>query len=358
MMRRRVTCIQKRSQPAVFTLAISLCLILALIFNVSIVRAAELQNRSVQLSTAVPSVVATHSFGFIYQTIGLLGSIDFEYCDNSPILTETCTAPPGLDVTSANLDSQSGNEGFSIDAVDTTANKIVISRIPSQASALTPSTYVFSNIMNPSTPGQTVFVRISSYASTNGSGSIIDSGAVAFVIATRFTVGAYVPPFLQLCVGITVTPNCSSISGDTVDLGVLSAIHANAGQSQFATGTNSPTGYMIYSLGTTMTSGNNIIPALTFPSSSFPGSGQFGINLRANLSPPIGEDPVGTGVASPTPNYNIPNRFMFADGDSIVTAPQPSDYNRMTVSYLVNVPSSQPVGVYSTTITYLAVAQF
>jgi hypothetical protein len=30
----------------------------------------------------------------------------------------------------------------------------------------------------------------------------------------------------------------------------------------------------------------------------------------------------------------------------------------MTVSYLVNVPSNQPPGVYATTITYVATVQF
>ena len=343
---------------------LTICLIFPILifsfwlFYAHFAEAAELQDRSISLSTAVPSATAIHSFGFTYQSSGLLGSIVFEYCDNSPLFDQPCTAPAGLDVSAANLDSQSGNDGFLIDPTDTTANKLVISRVPAAASAVTPSAYSFSNITNPSAAGQTVFVRISSYASDGGSGGVIDSGAVAFVTASRFTIGAFVPPFLRLCVGLSVSPDCSSISGDSIDLGTLSARRANAGQSQFAAGSNSPSGYNIFSLGTTMTSGNNVIPALNAPAANFPGSGQFGINLRANLSPAVGQDPVGLGTATPTANYDTPNRFMYADGDTVATVPIPSNYNQMTVSYLVNVPASQPPGVYSTTITYLAVAQF
>lgn len=332
-------------------------LVAGLIADIQVAKAAELSNRSVIISSATPSAVTNETFQFFVANIYILGSIVFEYCSNSPLLNLSCTAPTGLDVSGANLVNQSGNGGFSIDNADTTANQMVISRIALNT-AIINSSYTFSNIINPSTAGATFYVRITTYSSTDGSGNYVDNGSVAFATEAIFSANAFVPPFIQICVGLTVAPNCSSFSGDTVDLGILSPIHANAGQSQFASGTNSETGYAVYSLGTTMTSGNNIIPALTFPSTSFPGTGQFGINLRANLSPPIGQDPVGTGTAIPTANYNTPNRFVFNNGDQIATATIPSDYNRMTVSYLVNVPSNQFPGVYSTTVTYLAVAQF
>jgi hypothetical protein len=107
-----------------------------------------------------------------------------------------------------------------------------------------------------------------------------------------------------------------------------------------------------------MTSGNNIIPSLPLPTASLPGTGQFGINLRANLIPTVGQDPVGLGTGSPSANYDIPNRYTFNDGDNISSSALTSDYNRMTVSYLVNVPKGQAPGIYSTTMTYVATVQF
>jgi hypothetical protein len=316
-----------------------------------------LTQRSVTLSSATPSAVTSHNFQFTVPSTANIGSLVFEYCSNSPLFVFACTPPAGLNVSSANLVSQSGNAGFSLDNAETTANKIVLSR-PSSAGAMIPSGYLFDNITNPSSAGQTIYVRLSTYPTLNGSGSYTDNGAVAFANESIFNVGAYVPPFLKLCVGITVAPDCSAFTGDSIDLGDLSSTQARAGQSQFATATNDPSGYVIFALGTTMTSGNNTIPALSGPAPSFPGTGQFGINLRANLIPAIGQDPVGFGTGVPAANYNIPNQFVYNDGDTIASSPLTTDYNRMTVSYVVNVPNKQAAGIYATTITYVATVSF
>lgn len=314
-------------------------------------------NRSVTPSSGVPSATADYLFKFTLPSTNTVGSIVFEYCADSPLIFDPCTPPAGLDVTAATLASQSGNTGFSIDSADSTANVIVLSRPPA-AGNLTPNTYKFTGITNPSTPGQSVFVRMWTHAAADGSGPKQDGGASAFAVQSVFNVGAFVPPFVQICVGISVAPDCTSASGDSIDLGTLSASRASAGQSQFATATNDPNGYVVFSLGQTMTSGNNIIPSLSLPAASFPGTGQFGINLRANLIPTVGQDPVGLGTGLPAANYSIPNRFLFNDGDSITSSSLPSDYNRMTVSYVVNIPSNQAPGIYATTITYLATVQF
>lgn len=345
----------RASAKSAALLFVILSLVIVNISNLSY--AFDFEPRSVVISTGVPSAVAEHDFSLTPARSDDIGSLVFEYCSNTPIIYVACIAPAGLDLSSASLISQSGNTGFSIDTVDSTVNKIVLSRTASPA-IITASTYNFANITNPSTPGESVFVRIASFGSNDGSGAFIDKGAVAFAVQNTFIVNTYVPPFVRLCVGITVAPDCSSFIGDSIDLGILSSTHANFGNSQFATGTNDPSGYNVYALGTTMTSGNNIITALPAPTASIPGAQQFGINLRANLNPVTGQDPVGLGTGIPSPNYNIQNRFIFNDGDNIASSTLPSDYNRMTVSYLVNVPKSQIPGVYSTTITYLAVVQF
>jgi hypothetical protein len=326
-------------------------------FNASSVNAQQFGARSITLSTPLPSAVATHNFSLFVPDTSITGSLVFEYCDNSAVFGTACNVPTGLNVSSALVSSQTGNTGFSVDNADTTANKLVLSRAP-LASAVITSTYAFSNITNPSTAGSIVYVRIASYASNDSSGSYTDNGAVAFVVPIAFNVAAFVPPFLRLCVGLSVATDCSSASGDSLDLGDLSANHANAGQSQFSTGTNSPSGYGVYILGTTMTSGNDAISALASPTPSFPGNNQFGINLRANSNPPNGQDSDGVGIATPAANYNIPNQYTFNSGDSIASSLLPSDYNRMTVSYLANVSHNQNLGIYSTTLTYVAIAQF
>ncbi|HET7529074.1 MAG TPA: hypothetical protein VFJ84_02500 [Candidatus Saccharimonadales bacterium] len=314
-------------------------------------------DRSIVLSSNLPSASASHDFKFTIPSTADIGSIKFEYCSNSPSFYKTCTVPAGLDVSAASLLSQSGNPGFTVNSALSTPNQIIIHRTAAPG-LMVPSEYVFGGITNPSTPGESVFVKISTHTAEDASDANIDTGAVAFAVQSIFNVNAYVPPFLQMCVGVTVAPNCSSMSGDSVDLGLLLSTRPGKGQSQFAIATNDPNGYVVYAMGTTLTSGSNIIPALPTPTTSIPGTGQFGINLRANLNPVIGQNPVGIGTGAPAPAYNIPNRFTYIDGDSITTSILPSDYNRMTVSYMANVPKTQPPGIYSTTITYVATVQF
>jgi hypothetical protein len=332
--------------------------ILLLVITVSRPAAAiTITNRSITLGSYTPSAVTNENFQFTLPTTADVGSIVLEYCSNSPSFYLSCVAPTGLDVSAATLTTQSGNVGFSIDTADGNANHLVLSR-PVTPGTVLPNQYIFNNITSPSTPGETVFVKISTHDTTDGSGPNQDTGAVAFAVQSIFNVNAFVPPFLQMCVGVTVAPDCSSTVGDSVDLGILSSTVANKGKSQFAVATNDITGYVVFVLGPTLTSGSNIIPALPSPAASFPGTGQFGINLRANLIPPVGQDPVGIGTGIPAANYNIPNRFTYNDGDSITTSTLPSDYNRMTVSYLVNVPKKQSPGIYSSTFTYVATVEF
>jgi hypothetical protein len=286
-----------------------------------------------------------------------VGSIVFEYCGNSPLFDVSCIPPAGLSLSAAVLAQQAGNTGFSIDNIDSTASRLVISR-PAAAAVAVPSSYTFTNVTNSSGSNQATYVRISTYASTQGTGSFIDNGAVAFSTITNFAVGAFVPPFLDLCVGVTVAGDCSQTAGDSLDLGILSPQATRFATSQYAASTNDGTGCIVYLLGTTMTSGNNIIPAMSNQPANLPGTSQFGVNLRQNTNPAVGADPSGAGTSVPSAGYDAPDFFNFVPGSQLSSSPASTDYNRMTVSYVTNVSAGQPPGVYSTTLTYLASAQF
>lgn len=318
--------------------------------------AGDLTDRRVVVGTSRPSAVTTHTFDLVLATAGTLGSIEFEYCVNSPFVGQPCTAPTGLDASAAVLTSQSGATGFSIHAIST-ANRLVLTRVPG-ASAPIPLQYVFGTVINPSQTLQTVFVRLSTFASDDATGSRIDVGSVAFSTSGSFSTNGFVPPFLTFCVGVTVAANCSSTSGNYINLGVLRSSQANTGTSQMSTATNDVTGYVLTIAGTTMTSGTNIISPLAVPTLSAPGNSQFGINLRDNSSPEVGLDPIGVGTGGPTVDYANANIFKFAEGDIIASSPLPTESNILTVSYLVNVNSGQPPGVYVTTLTYIATVQF
>lgn len=341
----------------VTALAIIFIYVVGLISFPSSVDAATLTNRLIQVGSAQPSTTTSYDLRFDIASTSPLGSIVFLFCDNSPVQGRPCGAPPGMNVAAASLALQSGNTGFSIDAGNTTANQIVLTR-PVAAGLAVPSEYKFTNVTNPGAPSHTEFVRISTYASVDGSGAQTDDGSVAFATVLPFNVAARIPPFLIFCVAISVATDCSSTIGDSINLGILSSAGPSSGQSQFSTATNDASGYSVFVLGTTMTSGNNVLPPLGSPLPSLAGTSQFGINLRANTSPGIGADPSGPGTGFPTVNYGFPNFYVFNSGDSVATSTLNSDFTRMTVSYLVNVAKNQPPGIYATTLTYVATASF
>lgn len=314
-------------------------------------------DRSVTTSTSIPSASASYTFQLTYPSTSNVGSLVFAFCNNNAIIDQPCNAPPGLNLSSVVLSGQTGNTGFSINAVASTANKIVLTR-PAAAGLTVPSTYSFSGAINPSEINHTVYVRISSYPTADGTGPYSDNGSVAFSTTSQFSVNVQVPPFLQLCVAVVVAPDCSSSAGNSIDLGILSSQTTRFATTELAAGTNSATGYSLFVMGTTMTSGNNSIAAINPAGSSQIGNSQFGINLRANSNPPVGQEPSGGGTGTPQAGYDTPNQFKLQSGDMIAASSLPSDYNKLTVSYVVNVSPTQPAGTYSTTLSYLATAQF
>ena len=344
----------KRHRSKALLLLATALLLLQLIFYLP-AQAASLTNRSVLLGNVKASANTNHKFQFDIATAGSLGSIAFEYCE-SPLFDVPCTAPSGINAAGATILSQSGETGFSIHP-NTISNRIVITRPIALASSGTVS-YDFGNIVNPDTPNHTTYVRITTYSNIDATGVYVDYGVTAFSITPSLGVNVFVPPYLTFCAGVTVGLNCQSSSGFTIDLGDFSSSKTSFATTQFAGATNDNTGYNVSVLGTTLTSGNNTIARLASQDQSRSGTAQFGINLRNNSSPNVGHNREGSGTLTATSPYNSPNMFKFDPGEVISASATATEFNRMTVSYIINIKSGQALGVYSTTLTYLAVASF
>jgi hypothetical protein len=317
-----------------------------------------LTPRSVEVSSSIPSAVANENFEFQYVSPDAVGSVVLQYCSNSPLFDDPCDAPVGLSASDAGLVDQNGNTGFSIDETDSTPSEIVLSRPAAVPNTAVVSNYQFWNITNPSATNQTVYVRMTTFSSSDGTGSYIDRGAVAFSTTSNLEVGAFVPPFINICVGVTVAQDCSQSQGTSLDMGDLSPRKTGTATSQYAVATNDQAGNSVYVLGTTMTSGNNIIESLNKQTGSETGESEFGLNLMKNSNPNIGDDPAGAGTSIPATGYNTPNLFNFVPGSEISNSDFSTQYNKMTVSYIANVSNDQPAGVYTTTLIYLASGQF
>lgn len=130
-----------------------------------------------------------------------------------------------------------------------------------------------------------------------------------------------------------------------------------------AASTNAGSGYSITVNGPTLTSGSNTILPMNVAATSTHGVSQFGLNLRANTTTTPGF-PFGTDVApvsnttnyraKPLAGYDTAETFKYIDGDPVADSSDggtlgATDAQIYTVSYIANVPGSQPAGTYSTT---------
>lgn len=331
-------------------------LVFAAILVVSVpVSAAQLVDRSLTLSSSEPGGTATHKFDFEIPTTGNVGSIAFQYCTTA---SGTCTTPTDLDTTGATLAAQTGATSFTI---ENSANGTpYITRTAASVTSGTAVSYTLGTITNPSTTNTTFYVRISTYASTDTSGSAVDAGVVASSTANQINISASVDETLVFCTGTSgiTTSSCSGATGTDVDLGSLTPSTTGTGVSQFGVSTNASSGYAVTIAGTTLTSGANTIDALAAQTASTQGSEQFGLNLRANTTPSFGTDPDGAGTAAPTANYNTVDSFRFVTGDTIASSAAADDFRRFHAAYLANVAGSTPAGTYTTTMTFVATATF
>jgi hypothetical protein len=339
----------------------ALVFLLLFVFSFLIVpvKAEKMVQKRITIGSSFPSVNTTHSYIFTTTKANTIGSIQFQYCSNSPLVDDPCIAPVGLNVMSAGIANQSGITGFSVSGASN-ASTLILTRTPEIDAGTTAASFVFSNIINPSISNSANYVRIFVYDDISATGNIVDSGAVAFVIEDQYTVDAFVPPYITFCKGVTVSLNCDSSSGSFIDFGEFNPSATSAVTTQMSAATNDPLGYTITLNGQTMYSGSNIIPQLGIQTESQTGQSQFGLNLRANTVPSVGSDlQVGNqGNGVPSAAYNIPNRYRFNNGDVVAGSSVSTGFSKYTVSYIVNISPDQKAGIYATTLTYTALVNF
>jgi hypothetical protein len=361
--------------------------ILLSVFSTNLVSATgQITSRSLTLIGTAPTVggsepgaTVDHLFAFTLPNVGggNVGSILFQYCT---LAIGTCVTPQNLSTTSTTLGTQTGATGFTLN--NTTNGSPYLTRTASAIAASTAVTYELDSVINPNvtaTPNYTFYVRISSYLSTNTTGSEIDEGNVAAATAIQIVLTGIMPESLVFCTGGTIgttsgVPDCTTATSGAVSFDQLfSPTAAATATSQMAASTNAGSGYNITVNGPTLTSGSNTLPEMNPAATPAWGNSEFGMNLVAN-STASSTPAVGTNVA-PAANgtsyrgqaiggYSTTDEFQFNTGDSIANSANggggagPTNAQIFTVSYIANVSGSQPAGTYSTTLTYICTPTF
>ncbi|MEX0668305.1 MAG: hypothetical protein WD061_01025 [Candidatus Saccharimonadales bacterium] len=320
------------------------------------VDASSLDERSVILESSVPSEVTDYTFEFIASSITPIRSLVVEVCEE---VGGACNIPPGFSAASATLNSQpdgfGASSGWSVDNSD--AGELRINH-PSNATAPGAlQSVTFNNVVNPEDSNTTFSLIITTYENDDYTGEI-ESSVVSASTSQAITVKGFVQPVLAFCVGITISGDCSTASGNNIDFGEFSPNTTSVATSQMRAHTNAVGGYVITVQGATLASGSNIIPALPSFTAPQTGTSQFGINLANNTNPDAGSDVVGDGQGSITASYTQPNQFKFESGDVLATAPGLTSDNTYTTTYITNTSPNQAAGIYSATLTYVITATF
>ena len=373
--------VRTRVALGLLLLVVSTCLP---ILNSATTYAAQITSRSLTLKAGAtdggskPGGVVNHAFAFSLPTSGTVGSIKFEYCTTAAnsVAFPACTMPTGLDTTSATLSSQTGATGFTI--VNTTNGSPYITRSASSITGPLSVTYQLNTVTNPtSTNGETFFVRISSYATTNATGGTTDTGTVAAATNRPIIVSGTMPESLVFCTGEAVglttgVPDCSTVTTGSITFDQLfSPTDTASTQSQMAASTNAGAGYAITVNGTTLTSGANTITAMASTTAGVRGTSQFGLNLKLNTTSTttvargIEVAPAANGTnykGQASTGYDTVDSFKFVTGDVVADSYNGgaggTDAQIFTISYIANVPGSQPAGTYTSTLTYICTATF
>jgi hypothetical protein len=308
-------------------------------------------------------------------------SIEFLYC-TTPIPGTTCTAPTGLDAsTVTSIAGQSGTNltGFALGTSGNapTANRLRIDRTnATNISSDAVAQYYFGTgggtdwIKNPTTDG-TFFVRITTYTDSAYT-SQRDIGTVASSTAQQIDITAKVQEKLTFSVGSTyVGPgtNCATQFSDTGALalgdvdGVLDSSVQYDAHSWFRITTNALNGTKVYYSADTLKNGANDVNPLTSEATTAAGTEQFGLainsaetghsftNLTADAAYNEGNGALGTA------------KFNFATGSTTTPVELASASGVVVcdtgaVRYIGNISTATPAGIYTTTVTYIAVPAF
>ena len=308
------------------------------------------------------------------------------------------------------------------DASDTAVNGVLLSRTPAKLTSATTVSIELDNIVNPTATNTTFYARIWTFSSSTPTitpaetsltiANANDAGTVAASTANPIQLSGTMPESLIFCTGYTIKisttttlPDCSTATSGAISFNQLFDPNTTSwATSQMAASTNAGQGYQITLAGNTMTSGSNTIAAIgASPNVSIPGTAQFGLNLIDDSAPtsPIVTDPtIGVGSADPITYYNgdgagtgaainpasnasngfyaLPSTGFDGTGGA-GNAPsysfnaaavntvaesnfggtlEPTNSQRYTSTYIVNVPGNQPAGSYTTTLTYICTATY
>jgi hypothetical protein len=360
-------------------------------------------SRQIQMSNSTAGATGvSYKVSFTTVTPGPIEGIVVDFCDNDPIIGDSCTYTSGQspNIGSATIGAVTGpsNTAFTIASQASPLLVLTNAGASSSVNAGTPVSFTISNVTNPNylacgggtVPNCTFYARVLTYATTGGATGYLpanpsngavpsDAGGIALSTASNVIVTAKVQEQINFCVYTGV--NCAA-GGTAINLGDNDGVLSPAGpfvdvNTKYDISTNATAGAIVSLKGDTLKSGSNAITAIgSTPTASNPGTAQFGLctyeSAGANLtatSPYNNAGCSGTTQTAGTALTGGTNSALFAL-DTNNTTGTTSTYGEQlasavagtqstgTVVFIGNIPVSQVAGIYNTSFIFIATGTY
>lgn len=376
------------SGQAVFVMALAAAMVIASAIT-SIVSAASLVDRSITpTSSAAGATGVEYTVEFTPETDA--GAFVIEFCDNTPLLGQSCVAPSGFSV----ADAETTTANVTLVEASQTANKLVATKA---MTADAKETMVFTGVTNPSDVGS-IYARIvtytdsaaaEGYVSDNPSAVAepIDSGSVAMYFTSSVAVSGNVLETLMFCVSSEeIEANCAGANSPaTLELGetdggvtALQAGVVSTNVLHVQMNTNASSGAIVHlkssaQCGGLQRQGTDECDIAAAMQQDIDGSAAlFGIKLAGAQG---GANAVGSLVpaivAPDVEPYYSTEEFAFRYDDThargvtspfgdpfLDTAGAPATNQNMELTFGATITNETPAGTYSTDLSMIAVGKF
>ncbi len=359
----------------------------------------QITERAIKLSKSdVSATSVDYEVTFKPASTSTIKSIAVDFCANTPIINDTCTATPGTTtptISAATVTTTGGVNTFSaltwtVTATNTNRTFTIANATGEALTAGTAYVFTISGVTNQSTNGS-FYSRVltfpddaasnyaGAYTGTNV-GTIIptDAGGIALSLAAQITVTAKVQERLSFCVYTGV--NCGA-GGTAVTLGNTNGVLDPNGEfvdknTQYDVSTNAANGVAIRVKGATLTSTPNTIASIgSVATTPTPGGGnpEFGFcNYQATgsgLTPAAPYDDSACNTTTQTAGTGSTGgrgsaKFALDTANTTTTYGQvfanktAGNTSKGVIAFVGNISNGTPAGIYTTQFTFIATGTY
>lgn len=211
--------IDQKAGRVVASLALLLATVLPTL-SPALASAAQITSRSIGLTSTTKALTGV-SYEINFTSVGAAEVVLVDFCTNTPLIGEACTAPTGFSVSGA-TESDGDIDALAVED----ANTLFIDATVGAAAA---KSLTVDTITNPTDAG-TIYARIvtygtdlanaqTQYTAANNLGTYVDTGAVAISITDAIAVDAAVLESLSFCTAaVAITANCGNAAANPPNL--------------------------------------------------------------------------------------------------------------------------------------------